>query len=321
MNAGPALIMEGVCKRFNGLRALSSVDLQIEPGEIVVLLGANGAGKTTLMSIAAALSRPDSGTVWVDGVNMLKQPSRGQRRLGIATQQTGVYPTLSVRDNLRFFGELAGLRRGVLDRRLEEVADAFDLIDMLDRPTRLLSVGQARRLHTAMILLHPPPLLLLDEPTAGVDVATRARMLELVGNLAADGSAICYSSHYLMEVDQLEANVAIIHGGRIIARGSPEALISTHGQSAVELRFSGAPPSLSDIGFVQTSGTTMRVAIDHEPELDIAGILATLGASAKHLQGVKLIQPDLESVFRSLTEQQVLRRNHDELEVYGGLRS
>ena len=238
----PALAMTGVHKNYHDVSALCGVDLEIESGEIVALLGANAAGKTTLISIAAALCRPDAGGVWVNGVNMLTHPARGRRSLGVATQETGVYPRLSVHDNLRFFGELVGLRRKMLDERLESVAEAFGLSAVLDRETRMLSVGEIRRLHTAMIILGHPPLLLLDEPTTGVDVATRARMLELVRDLAMDGSAVCYSTHYLMEAEQLDASVAVLHHGRIVARDTVHRLISSYGQSAIELRFDGPAP-------------------------------------------------------------------------------
>jgi len=254
------LAMTGVHKSFRDASALRGVDLEIEPGEVVALLGANAAGKTTLISIAAALCRPDAGGVWVDGVNMLTHAERGRRSLGVATQETGVYPRLSVRDNLRFFGELVGLRRKMLDQRVESVAEAFGLSAVLERETRVLSVGETRRLHTAMIMLRRPPLLLLDEPTTGVDVGARARMLEIVRDVAMDGSAVCYSTHYLVEAEQLGASVAVLHHGRMVARDSLQTLIGAYGRSAIELRFDGPAPQLIDIPGVQRSEATLRLA-------------------------------------------------------------
>jgi ABC-2 type transport system ATP-binding protein len=299
----PALAMTGVHKSYRDVSALCGVDLEIEHGEIVALLGANAAGKTTLISIAAALCRPDAGGVWVDGVNMLTHPERGRHRLGVATQETGVYPTLSVRANLRFFGELVGLRRKMLDERLESVAEAFGLSAVLDREPRMLSVGEVRRLHTAMIILGRPPLLLLDEPTTGVDVATRARMLQLVRDLAMDGSAVCYSTHYLVEAEQLGASVAVLHHGRIVARDAMQTLIGSYGQSAIELRFDGPAPKLVDVPGVQRSQATLRLATDRNSVNSVASLFAALGDSITQLRDVRLIQPNLESVFLALTGQ------------------
>lgn len=310
----PALAMTGVHKSYRDVSALCGVDLEIEPGEIVALLGANAAGKTTLISIAAALCRPDAGGVWVDGVNMLTHPEQGRRSLGVATQETGVYPRLSARDNLRFFGELVGLRRKMLDERLESVAEAFGLSAVLDRETRMLSVGEVRRLHTAMVILRRPVLLLLDEPTTGVDVATRARMLELVRDLAMDGCAVCYSTHYLMEAEQLDASVAVLHRGRIVARDTVQTLIGCYGQSAIELRFDGSAPHLIDVPGVERSEATLRLATDRGSAHSVASLFAALGDSLNALRDVKLIQPNLESVFLALTGQTPLS-NGERLEV------
>jgi ABC-2 type transport system ATP-binding protein len=299
----PALAMTGVHKSYGHVHALRGVDLEIEPGEIVALLGANAAGKTTLISIVAALCRPDAGDVSVDGVNMLTHPERGRRSLGVATQETGVYPRLSVHDNLRFFGELVGLRRRSLDERLESVAGAFGLSAALDREARVLSVGEARRLHTAMIMLRRPPLLLLDEPTTGVDVSTRARMLELVRDLAMDGSAVCYSTHYLVEAEQLDASVAVLHHGRIVARDTVRTLIGSYGQSAIELRFDGPAPQLVDVPGLQRTGSTLRLATDCAAAHSVASLFGALGDSITQLRDVRVIQPSLESVFLALTGQ------------------
>jgi ABC-2 type transport system ATP-binding protein len=228
------LIVENLQKSYGPVQALRGVDLEISEGEIVALLGPNGAGKTTLVSIVAGLHPPDSGRVRVKGVDVLAQPEKARRHLGIAPQQTGVYPVLTVYENLYFFGALGGLGKAALRRRIEEASEAFELLPLLDRQARFLSGGEARRLHTAMALMHDPALLLLDEPTAGVDVGTRSRLLEVVRGLAERGSAICYSTHYLGEVEELSASVAILDHGRIIARDSLEGLLRNHGQANAE---------------------------------------------------------------------------------------
>jgi len=230
----PALVTEQLRKRYGDVVALEGVDLEIAAGEVVALLGPNGAGKTTLVSIAATLRRPDAGRVAVDGVDVVRLPRLARARLGLVPQELGVYPTLSVRDNLRLFGELGGLRGAELARRLAGVAELLALERLLDRPARTLSGGEARRLHTAMGVMRTVPLLLLDEPTAGADPETRLRLLALVRALAADGTGVCYTTHYLPEVDQLGASVAILDAGRIVARGSLDALVRAHGAGKVE---------------------------------------------------------------------------------------
>ena len=233
----------GLVKSYGEVHALRGVDLDVRRGEIVGLLGPNGAGKTTLVSIVAGLRRPDAGTVTVDGIDVLTHPHRARLRLGLAPQDTGVYPVVTVRNNLKLFGEIAGLRGSTLNRRIGDVAESLDIVDLLDRKAGNLSGGQKRRLHTAIALLHEPPLLLLDEATTGTDVATRKHLLELIGRLAAAGAAVLYSTHYLHEVEELGARVAIIEEGQVIARGAFTEMIAKHGGAAVELAFDALHPT------------------------------------------------------------------------------
>jgi ABC-2 type transport system ATP-binding protein len=296
------LRVEDVHKSYEDVRALAGVDLEVAAGEIVALLGPNGAGKTTLISIVAGLLRSDRGSVRIEGTDVA-QRSHGASWLGLAPQETGIYPTVSVRDNLTFFGELVGLRRRELRSEIEKVAEAFDLVRLLERPAQSLSGGEARRLHTAMIVLGRPPLLLLDEPTTGVDVATRKMLLEVVEELARDGSAVCYSTHYLHEVEQLDADrVAILLDGKIAASGSMGDLIRAHGGASVELHFVDEPPALDLPGvLVQVEEHVLRISVEDSPATQAAGVLGRLGASASALREIKLIQPSLESVFLAIT--------------------
>jgi ABC-2 type transport system ATP-binding protein len=231
---GEPLIVENLRKSYGPIQALAGVDLRVAAGEIVALLGPNGAGKTTLVSIIAALLKPDSGRVLVNGIDPQAQPQEARRHLGIAPQETGLYMVLTARENLRFAGELGGLKRPAIERRTQEVAEIFELSPFLDRRADELSGGEKRRLHTAMALMHNPALILLDEPTVGMDVETRARLLKSIGDLAAAGTAILYSTHYLAEVEELNASVAILDRGKIIARDSLRRLIGSYGRARVE---------------------------------------------------------------------------------------
>ena len=296
------LAVGGLFKSYGSTPALRGVDLEVAAGETCCLIGPNGAGKTTLVSIVSGLLRPDAGTALVGGVDVQSDPFRARSLMGIAPQELGIYPLVTVRQNLSLFAELYGLRGADLRRRVDAVAGALALAELMDRPARELSGGEKRRVHTAMAMVHSPPLLILDEPTSGVDIATRARLLESVRELAREhGTAVCYSTHYLPEVEQLDGSVAIIDQGRIIARGAVAELISALSQSAVELHFDGPAPDIVLAGHkVEVAGSTVRVYTD-DPAVDTAAVLAGLGADAAHLRAVEVVSSGLESVFLSLT--------------------
>lgn len=293
-----------VHKSYGSIKALNGVDLDVAQGEIVALLGPNGAGKSTLVSTIAGLHRPDKGSIWLNGIDAGSHPDLARRQLGLAPQETGIYPIISVLDNLRFFGELAGLRRRDLKQRIDEVAAAFSLSDLLDRRARHLSGGEVRRLHTAMIVLHRPPLLLLDEVTAGVDVQTRNQLLDLVGSLAEQGSAVVYSTHYLHEIETLRAHrVAILHKGRVVTNGPIPHLIRAFGGSFVELSFEAELPADLDLpaGSVMVGENVLRVPAEDSPAVTAAGLVGKLDRPGVALREIKLLQPSLESVFLSIT--------------------
>ncbi|MET9848422.1 ABC transporter ATP-binding protein [Streptomyces ossamyceticus] len=292
----PVLSLRGIGKRYGDTVALHDVSLDIAEGEIVGLLGHNGAGKSTLMSLTAGLLRPDTGQVQVCG----EPVARARHRLGLAPQDLGVYPPLTVRQNLCFFAELAGLRGRDVHRRTDDVAEPLGLTALLDRRVARLSGGEQRRVHTAVALLHRPRLLLLDEPTAGVDVETRTRLIDFVRDLAATGTAVCYSTHYLAEVEALDADVAVLDHGRLIAKGSLQELVRSHGGGWVELTFTGAPPEARLPWPVTDDGDTLRVRAD-QPHLALPEILAALGDGTSRLTNLNVVRPSLESVFLHLT--------------------
>ena len=292
------LEIRGLSKSYGDVPALRGVDLHVAEGEIVGLLGPNGAGKTTLVSIVAGLRRADAGTIRVGGADPTKPATR--RLIGLAPQDLGIYVSISVRENLALFADMAGLRGRARTTRIEEVAALLSLQPLLDRPCQFLSGGEKRRVHTAMALVHRPRLLLLDEPTTGVDVSTRTDLLAAVRGLAADGAAVCYSTHYLPEVEALGASVAIIDRGRMVARGALTDLVTQHGNASIELRFDGAAPAVPAGWSGSAEGSLLRISTD-APASDAAAVIAALGADASRLQGVELVRPSLESVFLSLT--------------------
>jgi ABC-2 type transport system ATP-binding protein len=297
---GLALDVRGLRKSYGTTVALAGVDLAVEPGTIVGLLGRNGAGKTSLVSVVAGLLRPDGGHVYVMGIDVTREPQRARAYMGLAPQETGVYLPLSVRDNLRFFGGLADLRGRALRTRIDEIAGALLLDGLMHRPARDLSGGERRRLHTAIALLHRPRLVLLDEPTTGADVQTRSELLRLVTALAREGCAVVYSTHYLPEIAELRAGVALIDHGRIIARGGLDDLVNEYGTSALELSFTGAIPASARLPGARVVDRTVTIATD-DPAATAARVLAALGDDASSLRTVEIIRPTLESVFTTLT--------------------
>ena len=295
----PVLEIEGLRKSYGRVVALDGVDLSASSGEVIGLLGPNGAGKTTMVSIICGLRRADSGAVSVCGVDALARPQVARRSIGLAPQDLGVYPIDKVWQNLRLFAELSGLRGDRLRSQIDAVAGALGLAELMDRKAGELSGGQKRRLHTAVALLGEPPLILLDEATAGADVETRAGLIEVVKDLARRGSSILYSTHYLGEVEALGARVVIIDRGRIIARGSVDDLVKDNGGSVVELGFNGPPPVLEGLDST-TNGSVIRVKTE-DPGREMGRIFTVLGARTRSLQTVEIINPSLETVFLQLT--------------------
>ena len=303
------LHVRGLRKRYGDVEALRGVDLDVAAGEIVALLGPNGAGKTTLVSIVAGLRTADAGTVEVDGLQAASRSAEVRRLIGLAPQDTGIYPVVSVRHNLALFGELAGLRRRELSRRIEEVAAALDITDLLDRQAGKLSGGQKRRVHTAIAMLHRPKLLLLDEATTGADVETRGHILELVRALAAEGSAVLYSTHYLAEVESLDSTVVIIDRGQVIARGRTRELVASHAVPVVELAFEGPVPDAVGFSDATVVDNRLRVATP-DPAGTLVDVLPRLPRGT--LTGVEVIRPNLEAVYLALAG-----RRYDEADREG----
>jgi ABC-2 type transport system ATP-binding protein len=311
---GSVLEVAGLRKSYGPTVALAGIDLAVAAGEIVGLLGPNGAGKTTLVSIVAGLLRPDAGSVVVGGIDALAHPRRASRHLGLAPQETGIYPTLTCAKNLRFFGELAGLRGRELDREVDSIAEALQLTALFDRRGQQLSGGERRRLHTALALVHRPRLVLLDEPTTGADVQSRSQLLQFVQELAAAGSAVVYSTHYLHEVEQLDASVVIIDHGRCIARGSAAELVASHAANVVQLVFDGPAPHIdpkSNGARVNIEGSVVHIHT-HDPGAVTAAVLEGLGSRARDLRSLEVIQPSLEAVFLELTGRRYQPDSHDE---------
>ncbi|MCP3760514.1 ABC transporter ATP-binding protein [Streptomyces sp. TBY4] len=259
-----------LAKRYGEVQALAGFDLQVSAGEIVGLVGHNGAGKSTFIEIVSGLVRPDSGTVLIDG----KEPSKARAQVGVSPQHIALYPPITVREHLRLFGGLAGLRRELLRSTIDDLAAALHLTGFLDRPVGLLSGGQQRRTQAAVALIHAPSLLLLDEPTAGADPDTRQALLDVVKQRAAEGAAVIYTTHYLTELSELQASIAVAKKGRIIARGSSaELLDGLPGEVRVsfgdeEVQLSTTDPSGALVDLLKGTDRPVESVEVHNPTLD-----------------------------------------------------
>jgi ABC-2 type transport system ATP-binding protein len=221
---GQMLVASGLVKRYGTRPALDGFDLTVAPGEIVGLIGPNGAGKTTFVEIVTGLVRPDAGTVLLGGRDALRSGRAVRRLAGVAPQELALYQTVTVRENLRLFGGLAGLPGRALDTAISRVLDELALGPVAGKRAGELSGGQRRRVQAATAMVASPPLLLLDEPTAGADPETRSALLAAVRARAAAGTAVLYTTHYLPELTELNATLALVRAGRVIARGTQEEL-------------------------------------------------------------------------------------------------
>lgn len=297
------LAAQNLVVKLGARTALAGVSAGVDSGAFVGLIGPNGAGKTTLASIVMGLVPADAGMALLDGRNLLEHLAPvGREGVGYAPQEEALFPTLTVAENLRLYTELAGLRGGEARARVEEVAAAFLVGDLLDSTVANLSGGQRRRVHNAIALVGRPGVVILDEPTAGVDPATRTAILEVVRRLAEGGTAVCYSTHYLAEVTALGAEVTLLDRGRVIACGSVERLIANHASPAIELTFLGSVPPLDGLAArAEVVGSTLRVEV-RDPAAQLASVIAAIGPEhGARITNVELIRPDLESVFLMLT--------------------
>ena len=299
VDSDPVLRVSGVTMAYGENQVLRGIDLEVAAGQILGLVGANGAGKTTLISIVTGLLPCDRGSVAVAGIDALAHPKRAARYLGLAPQELGIYPTLTARENLYDFARLAGLDSRAARTRTLEVAELLGLTDQLGLRGDQLSGGQKRRLHTAMAILHRPQLLLLDEPTVGADVTSRAGILEIVRAMATEGTAVLYTTHYLTELEQLDAEIAVLDGGVIAVHGSCREVVQRWGRASVVLRFTGPAPELE--GWTADGSRLTPTHPVTDPGAAAAAALVALGAQVTHLVGLDVTRCSLESAYLAIT--------------------
>ncbi len=304
----PVLEVVGLVRRFGDLTAVGGVSFHIAPGETYGLLGPNGAGKTTTISMVAGLLAADDGEVRVAGRRMGPREVEPKRLLGLVPQELAIYPELSARENLLFFGRLNGLGGAELKQRTAEVLELIGLADRAKGPTKEFSGGMKRRLNIGIGLLHRPELLILDEPTVGVDPQSRNAILESVEALSTEGMAVLYTTHYMEEAERLCDRIGIIDAGTIQAEGTREELIRIIGElDEIRLVGSGnltaAATALEALDAVDRAVVEGREILLHvrDAPTAVAAVVTTAGRSGMELSDVEISRPDLESVFLHLT--------------------
>jgi len=297
------LAVDEVTKSYDGDRVLDHVSLTAGAGEVVALLGPNGAGKTTLLSIVAGLRSADSGSVEIDGHDVVTDRARAIAKMAIAPQDTGVQMLLSTRQNLEFYGRLAGHSRRDVAAEIERVADGLELGPFLDKTASNLSGGQRRRVHAGCAIVARPQLLLLDEPTVGADLEMRGQLLAVVKDLAARGTTVIYTTHYLPEVEALDARVVMLEHGRVLLDAPLTEVLEAHASSFVELTFDGPAPEVEIDRLVVVRDQAILRAERPGVVGRTAELIAALGPDAQRLCGVEMLRPNLDTAYLALTGQ------------------
>ncbi len=309
MNGGnmeAVLRCEGLVKRFDDRAAVDGVGFEIAAGETYGLLGPNGAGKTTTISMVCGLLKRDEGTVIVAGEPIDTSSVEERRAIGYVPQEIALYPDLTARENLRFFARLYGLSDR-MDERVDEVLDVVGLTDRADDKAEEYSGGMQRRLNIGIGMLHEPDLLILDEPTVGVDPQSRNAILDSVAALGSLGMAVLYTTHYMEEAERLCDRIGIIDEGRIVAEGDRRELIGLIGEAdTVTLQITGADgcaervAAIEGVESAQLEGEEL-IIIAHNAGSLLSEILVVVRDAGATVKGVNVDEPDLEAVFLHLT--------------------
>jgi len=230
------IVIEGLEKRFGSVAAVNGVSFSAPDGKVTALLGPNGAGKTTTLRILSGLMTPDAGRVSVDGVDLATDLLGAQERMGILPDSRGIYPRLTPREHIHYFGEMHGLSNGLAGRASELIAQ-LGLDEVADRRTQGFSHGERTKVALACALVHQPRNVILDEPTNGLDVMSTRSVREVIRRLRGDGCAVLFSSHIMQEVSALCDSIIVIAHGRVVAQGSPDELRAQTGRDSLEDAF------------------------------------------------------------------------------------
>ncbi|MBF4986783.1 ABC transporter ATP-binding protein [Methylophilus sp. 14] len=296
-----AIEISGITKRFGEFEALRGVDLRIEQGEFFALLGPNGAGKSTLINLLAGLLQPTSGSIRIMGHDVQTDYQRARSALGVVPQELVFDPFFNVREMLRFQAGYFG-RGPENDAWVDEVIEGLGLTDKAHTNMRKLSGGMKRRALIAQALAHKPPVIVLDEPTAGVDVELRQMLWAFIQKLNQQGHTIILTTHYLEEAETLCERVAMMKQGKIVALDTTRALLKSHAAKQLSLRLAGALPTQLQSLLKQQNGDEVVLALSELSQVEM--VLSVLREANVAIQDMQLQEADLEDVFLNLVGNQ-----------------
>ena len=299
-----AIKISNIEKSYKSLQALNDVSLAIEEGEFFGLLGPNGAGKTTLISIVAGLNRADAGTVSIHGHDVVTDFREARKKIGVVPQELVFDPFFTVRETLRLQSGYFGLSNN--DRWIDEVMGNLDLTGKADTNMRALSGGMKRRVLVAQALVHKPPVIMLDEPTAGVDVELRQTLWKFIGRLNREGHTIILTTHYLEEAQAMCNRIAMLKSGKVVALDTMAALIKriSGSQLVLSLAQGSLPDSLTPLisHTEQTQSGTNKFTLRVNEYAEVEQILSTLRQSGATIDEMQLQQADLEDIFLQIMD-------------------
>lgn len=302
------LMVENLSKHFNQIKAVDGIGFRIREGEVFGLLGPNGAGKSTTISMLSTLYPPTRGDIFYRGKSILQEPEVLRQKLGIVPQDIALYPTLTGYQNLSFWGSLYGIRGRDLRQRIEEVAGIIGIHDRLKDKVDQYSGGMKRRLNIGAALLHQPELLIMDEPTVGIDPQSRKHILDTVLELNGQGMTIIYTSHYMEEVEYLCSTICVMDLGKIIASGSRDQLVEMiKGKGQAILKLEKISPDLIEQlgkmdGIQRIETVEDQIIISGENiHAMLAPIISRINEAGSHILAIDMKKPNLEAVFLYLT--------------------
>jgi ABC-2 type transport system ATP-binding protein len=302
-----AIETQGLVREFKkGPRAVDGIDLRVEPGEVYGFLGPNGAGKSTTVKILTTLSRPDSGTARVLGLDVTMNADRVRHAIGLVSQRASSDPMATGRENLMLAARLQGMPGRVASQRAEELLARFELSDAADRLAKTYSGGMSRKLDVAIGLMHRPRVLFLDEPTTGLDPQARVAMWAEIRRISiAEQMTVLLTTHYLDEADQLADRLAIVDGGKVVVEGTPDQLKRELRGDTIQVELGSAADAegaiallgrIADVDDVVVEGDTLRArAADGVGA--VAAVVATLEAGAVDVASVTTARPSLDDVY------------------------
>ena len=317
--AAPAISTSGLTKAYSETAGIFDVDLEVPDGTVMALLGPNGAGKTTALRVLSTLLRPDRGTVRVGSFDALTQPDRVRALIGVASQGSGIDEKLSGRANLNMFARLHRLSRQTARQRTAELLDRFDLADAAGQVVRSYSGGMRRKLDLAVSLIGRPSILFLDEPTTGLDPASRHALWDIIRGLVQDGTTVLLTTQYLNEADALADRVTFIDGGRVIARGTPAELKARTGGRHAECAMASADEARQLAAKLSAfeatlEGNRVRIAIGDRPA-DLARLMLAIEHAGIEPVDYQVRTPSLDDVYFAITGRSHAEQRADTLEA------